>query len=64
MQTTLTRLDHFVLNVRALGFGGTKEEWDETTAIIRTALRCGIGPNNAEEAILFDIVKEIWGDLL
>lgn len=64
MNTTLTRLDYFLFNVRALGFEGTKEQWDETTAIIRTALRHGIGPSNAEEAILFDVVKEIWGDLL
>lgn len=64
MQKTMTRLDVFVANVHALGFGGTKQEWDDVTSLIRTAIRVGLGPQTEVEAILFTVVNEIWGDLL
>jgi hypothetical protein len=67
MNTTIqrfTRLDHFIFNVRALGMTGTKEEWDEATAMIRMCLRLGIPPETERQRVLFEITEAIWGDLL
>jgi hypothetical protein len=64
MAKTLTRMDTFMVNIRALGYPGTRDEWDDWTSAVRMAIRLGIPPKDDNQKVVFDVVQEIWGDLL